>query len=85
MSWVPSRSTSSYVPVSIMNPLPAPNNTFNGVNPLDPSHQASEFAVRCVFPISGQFGLMARLLYYSLLAFALIVRKSILQDVVVSH
>lgn len=65
----------SYVPISITNPLPAQNITFNGVNPRDPSHQALEFAVRCIFPISGQFGFTARILYYFLLAFALIVSE----------
>lgn len=77
MSWKTSTPAPSYVPVSITNSQPALNNTFNGVNPLDPSHPASEFAVRCIFPISGQFALTARLLYYSLLAFVLVVSQSI--------
>ena len=80
MSQTTSSSTSSDVPISITNPLPAQNITFNGVNPLDPSHQALEFAVRCIFPISGQFGLMARFLYYFLLAFVLMVSESVVQN-----
>lgn len=85
MSWKTSTSTAPYVPISITNPLPALNITFNGVNPLDPSRPASEFAVKCIFPISGQFGLTARVLYYSLLVFALIVSQSIFHDIAVLH
>lgn len=75
MSWKTSAAAPSYLPVSITNPQPALNISFNGVNPLDPSHPASEFPVRCILPISGQFGLAARLLYYSLLAFVLVVSQ----------
>lgn len=77
MSWKTSAPAPSYLPVSTTNPQPALNISFNGVNPLDPSHPASEFPVRCILPISGQFGLAARLLYYSLLAFVLVARSHV--------
>ena len=33
--------------------------------------------VTCVYPISGQYGLMARVLYYSLLIFAVLARRQV--------
>ncbi|KAI9813791.1 MAG: hypothetical protein M1827_003581 [Pycnora praestabilis] len=51
------------------------NTTFGNVNPLDGSVSTFEFAVDCIYPISGQYGVMCRILYYFLLVFALVVRN----------
>ena len=48
--------------------------SFNGVNPLDQDGPATEFYVRCVFPINGLYGFIPRVLYYVLLVFAVFVR-----------
>lgn len=59
-------------PTSVTNPAGL-NTTFGGINPLDPAHPAFEFWVICTFAISGQYGFIARQMYYFTLVFSLVV------------
>lgn len=58
--------------ISVTNPVQL-NTCFGGVNPLDPSHPAFEFYVICIYAVSGQYGFIARQLYYCTLVFSVMV------------